>query len=386
MSDADSVSFNKTQVLVKQDGVNLYIGFNMSYPPTDLKYDAVYIFLDLDDNGGSAPQPDDIGLVVYNNGTLAEGNLTESKLGEANGWSAATQSYPSAWQVEFNITYSKINVVAGQEKNIGAFFMSTSFATTHYYWPPTLSYGNYGVPSMWGAITSTGYNWTHSRAPGVSPGQFVHYECYFVWDEGNDTDLESWVSNQPLLGMNMTVLSVEEASVTYEIVEYNSTGIVYEFTHDVDIETGGYSYEYFLIAANLTAGDVVYTRDNNTRINETAVASYLGQQLETNHLSIFTNHSDISFIGLAYHFSASVSEDYFWHRQSGILLEMIFEFNTSRVVGMDLLVGHLILGAVATISIPPVIPEFQSAFVILLFMIVTLFAVIVYKRKKPFET
>jgi len=71
-SDAASVFFNKTEVLVKQDGVSLYVGFNISYTPADLKYDAVYVFLDLDDNGGLTLQPDDIALVVYNNGTLVQ--------------------------------------------------------------------------------------------------------------------------------------------------------------------------------------------------------------------------------------------------------------------------------------------------------------------------
>jgi hypothetical protein len=133
----------------------------MSYTPTDLKYDAVYVLLDVDNNGGSTLQPDDILLAVYNNGTLAEGNVTEGvwKPTEVNGWSAETQTYPSMWQVEFNITYFKIKVVAGLEKSIGVFFMSTQGATTHYYWPPTLEYGNYNVPSEWGGITSTGYDW-----------------------------------------------------------------------------------------------------------------------------------------------------------------------------------------------------------------------------------
>jgi hypothetical protein len=69
------------------------------------------------------------------------------------------------WQVEFNITYSKIKVVAGLEKSIGAFFMSSYWGTTHYYWPPAIGYGNYGVPSEWGAITSTGYDWIPEFPP-----------------------------------------------------------------------------------------------------------------------------------------------------------------------------------------------------------------------------
>jgi len=221
----------------------------------------------------------------------------------------------------------------------------------------------------------------NARLPGVAPGQFMHYEVYSVWNDGNDTDLESWARSQPMSGMNVTVLSVVNSTVTYQEVTYNSTGIVHDYTQDVDVETGSYSYEYLFIAANLTAGDIVYTRDNNSWINETALASYLGQQLETNHLLSLVSHSDISFIGLAYYFSATISQDFYWHRQSGMLLEMKYEFNTTRVSGMDVLVGHLVLSAVAALSIPPVIPEFPSFLILSLFMIATLLAVKVHKRK-----
>jgi len=77
------------------------------------------------------------------------------------------------WQVEFNITYSKIEVVPGVAKTVGAFFMSTYAATTHYYWPPTIDYGEYGTPSNWGAITSTGYDWIPELPSLIIPPLFM---------------------------------------------------------------------------------------------------------------------------------------------------------------------------------------------------------------------
>jgi len=154
-SDAASVSFNETEVLTKQDGLNLYVGFNMSYAPF-LTYDQVIVFIDVENNGGLTLQSDDIALVVWANGTLGEANVTGGvwTAREVTGWNAEMQSIPNLWQVEFNITYSKINVVAGVEKTIGAAFMSTYAATTHYTWPPEIDY-----PSEWGGMTSTEYNW-----------------------------------------------------------------------------------------------------------------------------------------------------------------------------------------------------------------------------------
>jgi hypothetical protein len=64
-----------------------------------------------------------------------------------------------------------------------------------------------------------------------------------------------------------------------------------------------------------------------------------------------------------------------------MLLEMKFEFSTNRASGNDVLVGHLVLNAVAALSIPPVIPEFPSFFILPLFMIATLLAVTVYRRR-----
>jgi hypothetical protein len=209
----------------------------------------------------------------------------------------------------------------------------------------------------------------------------MHYEVSPVSNEGNDTELESWVLNQQMGGINVTVLSVVNTTVTYQEVLYNSTGIVNNYTRDVDVETGSYSHEYFFIAANLTAGDIIYTTDNNTRINDTGPASYLGQELETNHFSSVGNHSDISFMGLAYHFSATTSENIYWHRQSGMVLEMKIEFHTNRISGMDVLVGHFVLDAVAALSIPRVIPELPTFLILQLFMMAALLPIMAFRKK-----
>jgi hypothetical protein len=161
--DAASVSFNNTEVFVKQDGINLYIGFNNSETQFH-NDDAVNIFIDVDHDGSPTLQPDDVGLGVYRNGTLIEANVTGGTwaLKEVSGWTAVVNSTSDMWQAEFNITYSKINVVAGVEKTIGAIFAcyrgQEGGSPEVFSWPPgyTEIYAN---PSMWGAITSPEYNW-----------------------------------------------------------------------------------------------------------------------------------------------------------------------------------------------------------------------------------
>jgi len=162
-SDAAPVSFNNTKVFVKQDGINLYIGFNNSETQFH-DDDAVNIFFDVDHDGSLTLQSDDVGLGVYRNGTLIEANVTSGTwtITEVSGWTATVNSIFDMWQVEFNITYSKINVIAGVEKTIGVAFVSyrglEESSPNMFTWPPMTPVES-NIPSNWGDMTSTGYDW-----------------------------------------------------------------------------------------------------------------------------------------------------------------------------------------------------------------------------------
>jgi len=62
------------------------------------------------------------------------------------------------WQAEYNITYAKIEITAGQPKTLGIAFESWDYATgLPVFWPPmTPIESNY--PSNWGNLTSE-ENW-----------------------------------------------------------------------------------------------------------------------------------------------------------------------------------------------------------------------------------
>jgi hypothetical protein len=159
-SDAASVSFSNTEVFVKQDGVNLYIGFSNSETQFH-DDDSVSIAIDVNHDGSLMLQPDDLGLGVYRDGMLIETNVTGVtwNLANVSGWTARVNSTFDMWQVEFNITYSKINVVAGMEKTIGVVFGCyrglEGSSPNKFSWPPDIPSSPEGNPSMWGAITST---------------------------------------------------------------------------------------------------------------------------------------------------------------------------------------------------------------------------------------
>lgn len=172
-NDSALVSFNNTEVFVKQDGINLYIGFNNS----DDQFhddDVIVVAIDVDHDRSLTPQADDVGLGVYRNGTFGEANATSGTWGfkEISGWTALVNSSLDMWQVEFNITYSKINVIAGAEKTIGVVFVRyrglDASSPEMLSWPPGMEPSNpMGKPSTWGVIASTGYNWIPELPSGL---------------------------------------------------------------------------------------------------------------------------------------------------------------------------------------------------------------------------
>jgi len=158
-SDADSILFNNTAVYAKQDGLNLYIAVSSAYP--FVQEPNVTILIDVEHDGSATLQSDDIAIWVYRNGTLGEANVTagEWTTTYVSGWTAITGTEEFSWQAEFNITYSKINVVAGVEKTIGIAFLRTHYPNPEpYTWPPDY-WEIIENPSNWGDMTSTGYNW-----------------------------------------------------------------------------------------------------------------------------------------------------------------------------------------------------------------------------------
>lgn len=163
-SDASALSSNDTQILVKQDGTNLYIGFSTSgiNPQDDL---GCGMFLDPNHDKGYELRSDDIILHVFSNGTTWEGHVSGSGWGDpqnATGWTAKSSIILDMWQAEFNISYSTINVTAGVEKTLGAVFVSGKIydPLPSAVWPPGYDWHSQReTPEQWGELSSGGYYW-----------------------------------------------------------------------------------------------------------------------------------------------------------------------------------------------------------------------------------
>ena len=154
-SDAYTFTFNNTDVYVKQDGKSLYVGLIVE----DYRNGGVAFFIDVDHDGGSTPQMDDILFGVYRNGTPFEMRDDQDQTPPTGGWSVAVQNLTETWMAEYNITYTKIGVTAGEEKTLGIIFESFGTLETPfiYFWPPITAM-EATSPSNWGDLTSE-VNW-----------------------------------------------------------------------------------------------------------------------------------------------------------------------------------------------------------------------------------
>jgi hypothetical protein len=146
-------------VYVKQNGINLYVGFNI--PDTTYNgSDSCVVIFDVDHDGNQSLQTDDMWLAVSRNGAKEEFNVTAGGWypTTVSAWSANVSSTAGVWQSEYSITYSKLDVTAGLNKTLGVMFLivDKDVAMGWYVWPSTASISK---PSTWSDMTPNGYNW-----------------------------------------------------------------------------------------------------------------------------------------------------------------------------------------------------------------------------------
>ena len=162
--DATSITIPVTggancTVYAKQDSINLYVQFNIS----DATYngsDYCVIIFDVNHDGSTSLQADDIWLCVSRNSVEEEFNVTTGGWypTTVSGWTAKASSTASGWQSEYNITYSKLDVTAGTNKTLGIMFLIVDKGVEMgwYVWPSTASISK---PATWSDMTPNGYNW-----------------------------------------------------------------------------------------------------------------------------------------------------------------------------------------------------------------------------------
>lgn len=146
-------------VHVKQDGTNLYAGFHIP-DSTSNSSDLCILVFDVDHDGNTSLQKDDKWLRISRVGVTQEYNVTAGGWFPTtiSGWVAKANSTSTAWQCEFNITYTKLDVAAGTNKTLGIMFLIVDKDADMgwYVWPSTAGISE---PTTWGDVSSNGYSW-----------------------------------------------------------------------------------------------------------------------------------------------------------------------------------------------------------------------------------
>lgn len=223
-----------------------------------------------------------------------------------------------------------------------------------------------------------------SRSPGVAPGQFLHYSDNMT-GSGNDTVLSS---NLTLFDKwtNETITSVSGANVTTQSIEYNATwrfsGVEIINVEDCTVNGTTSGPALFLIAANLNASDALYV-NSPYYVNDTVPVNYLNQQFEAVHLTFGNTETNIHQFGYVYNITST--SNYYWERNTGILLYASVEGNTSRSNGTGGVLTYSSKHEAQILSAtPPLsIPELPTILILPLFIAATLSATLAYRNKTP---
>jgi uncharacterized repeat protein (TIGR01451 family) len=151
--------YDEVEVFFTQDGITLYVAFELPDKINHIPVPAASIFLDTNNDGGSAPQTDDLRLQIWRNGGLG--------VWQGNGWTWITTTLTwnygltetmSGWSAEFAIPFTSIGIGGGAFQELGMALSNSGIAPQDHYWPQG---ANPGQPSTWGSLVSSS-NWDNT--------------------------------------------------------------------------------------------------------------------------------------------------------------------------------------------------------------------------------
>ena len=210
------------------------------------------------------------------------------------------------------------------------------------------------------------------RVVGVNVGDWGEYAIFY---SGNAT----FPPQLPfgLEWMKLTVQEIFGTNITYEHINHYANGTEEDGINSVDVDTGQGNGIGFFIAANLTAGELIYTSPppsgpfglnfGGATINETVSKLYAGETVKTNHLNITRSESYPEL-------NMTTSQNFYWYKATGMVAEMsvsvLYQWAGGNITWLEW-----------RVAITAVIPEFPQFLIMPLFMLTTLLIVIVYRRK-----
>lgn len=189
-------------IYYKEFPETLYMAISIS-DVTYADFDNAALYFDTLHNGGSAPQPDDIGCATHRGGMWVEfyGNGSGWNNQTPSGWYGALNTNASGWTIEFAISYNKLGLAMDVPKTLGFCARIGDQGNGGVGWPSGV---DRNVPDTWADIYSS-ENW--GQGDTVSPQVTV------VLPDGG----ENWIvgSMQAILWIASDNVQVDSVNIYY---------------------------------------------------------------------------------------------------------------------------------------------------------------------------
>jgi hypothetical protein len=217
------------------------------------------------------------------------------------------------------------------------------------------------------------------RTVGVSLGDLFKYTVTFDLSstDPNVTIPPYSVSLNDTEWMSTSIIDVSNppapANVIVQMTTRFKNGTETTQRGTTDVESGIGNMTNWVVAADLNPNDAVYTEDiySTWLINETIVRTYPSGTRNTNH---FNTSTESNMTGFYQYYS----QNFYWDKSTGIMVEMSFSQITQTSVSQTIMSGKITMSE----SSVWVVPEFPTWTLILLILIVLTIAIATKKYRE----
>ncbi len=223
-------------------------------------------------------------------------------------------------------------------------------------------------------LLCSGLVFAQAGTVGVSEGDWFTYGFSFDFSsEDSEMEIPQDIPFDYLGGgevIRFDVLGVSGSNVTGQFSVSYENGTEEIVTGWVDVATGEGDFANWLISSGLDAGDFFYSSMMDELINETVMLETSAGMIETSHIEYTMGDTlEDSY----YVFGVNI----YWHRQTGVLVEMTFESEMMMLGNLTTASG----GWKLTGSSISTIPEFSAPALIATFVVATVAVVVIKKQK-----